>query len=331
MMQALEMADKVIMLVGSANQPVSLRNPFNFTARQHVIRQALPKYKDRIVISPLNDYTYDDAGWIANTQRVIRQSVLDNAPGNTMFHHNNGMADVKIGLIGCAKDSTSYYLKLFPQFGSENVTQVNPEKMLNATDIREGLYNDNKQVYHHVPIKCGSALHALTQKLSFLELKKEYHWTKKYKETVKQFPRIEHTVDAVVVESGHVLLVRRGQMPGKGRLALPGGFVDGGETLKNASIRELKEETTISYSEEVLASKVVSSETYDDPHRSSRGRIITTAYLFNLGNNQLLTSVKGADDAEEALWVPLADLQACDLYDDHFFIINDLIKRLPND
>jgi bifunctional NMN adenylyltransferase/nudix hydrolase len=79
----------------------------------------------------------------------------------------------------------------------------------------------------------------------------------KYKESWKAapFPPTFVTVDAVVVQSGHVLLVKRKAMPGAGLWALPGGFLNQEETLLDGAIRELKEETKIKVPVPVLKGK----------------------------------------------------------------------------
>ena len=67
------------------------------------------------------------------------------------------------------------------------------------------------------------------------------------------------TVDAVVVQSGHILLVKRGDMPGKGLWALPGGFLNQEETMLDGAIRELKEETKIKVPVPVLKGSIKES------------------------------------------------------------------------
>ncbi len=142
------------------------------------------------------------------------------------------------------------------------------------------------------------------------------------------YPVIDHTVDAVVVQSGHILLVKRKAQPGKGLLALPGGYIQEHEKLKDAMLRELREETCISIDDKILSRNIKSTKTFDDPNRSSRGRIITTAFLIELEGKKHLPIVKGADDAEAAFWVPLAELDPEKLFEDHFAVIMSMIDSL---
>ena len=125
----------------------------------------------------------------------------------------------------------------------------------------------------------------------------------------------------VVVQSGHILLVERKARPGKGLFALPGGFVDQGETLINACIRELREETRLKVPEPVLHGSLKGQRVFDDPYRSARGRTITHAFMFDLKPDTSLPKVKGGDDAKSAFWLPLSALQPERLFEDHFHII----------
>jgi bifunctional NMN adenylyltransferase/nudix hydrolase len=143
------------------------------------------------------------------------------------------------------------------------------------------------------------------------------------------FPVIFTTVDAVVIKAGHILLVERGRNPGKGLLALPGGFLNPHEELLDGALRELKEETKIVASKKVLAESVRSSHVFAHPDRSLRGRTITHAYLIDLGINGPLPAVKGSDDAAQAMWVPLHrvyELQET-FFEDHFHIIEYFTRK----
>ncbi len=133
------------------------------------------------------------------------------------------------------------------------------------------------------------------------------------------------TVDALVVQKGHILLIERGDHPGKGLLALPGGFVDQEERLLDACLRELDEETQLNVPVSVLKGAIKQQRVFDDPHRSSRGRTITHAFYIVLPDEVELPTVCGSDDAKDAMWVPLAELDSSQLYEDHYFIIQAML------
>jgi bifunctional NMN adenylyltransferase/nudix hydrolase len=119
-------------------------------------------------------------------------------------------------------------------------------------------------------------------------------------------------------------MVERKARPGKGLLALPGGFVDGSEKLMDACLRELREETRLKIPAAVLKGSIKNDQVFDDPHRSARGRTITHAFYIELAPNKQLPKVKGGDDAKHAMWVPLADLDPTTIFEDHYFIIKEL-------
>jgi len=141
------------------------------------------------------------------------------------------------------------------------------------------------------------------------------------------------TGDAVVVQSGHILLVKRGNHPGKGLLALPGGFVNQSEFIVDGVVRELKEETGIQDNRGpippgVLRGFIENTKVYDNPNRDPRGRIITHAILFKLPDSTKLYQVEGQDDAEAAHWVPLGTLIRADMFADHYDIIQDMLAEV---
>ena len=121
------------------------------------------------------------------------------------------------------------------------------------------------------------------------------------------------TVDCVVFSENKVLLIKRMNEPFKGMHALPGGFVDVGETVEQACIRETFEETGIKVSKPRLVG------VYSDPKRDPRGHSVTIAFMAEVKNQK----PKAGDDALEAEFM---DWRKVKLGFDHRKIIEDALK-----
>jgi 8-oxo-dGTP diphosphatase len=123
-------------------------------------------------------------------------------------------------------------------------------------------------------------------------------------------PRL--TADAIVVKDGAILLVRRGRPPFDGMLALPGGFVETGETVEAAAARELFEETGVRAAVERLHG------VYSEPGRDPRGHTASVVFVMSYVSGE----PRGGDDAAEAKWLPLDGLPV-EMAFDHARIIAD--------
>ena len=118
-------------------------------------------------------------------------------------------------------------------------------------------------------------------------------------------------VDAIIEDRGSVVLIKRKNPPFQDCWALPGGFVDIGETVENSCMREAKEETDL----DVEIRQLVGI--YSEPKRDPRGHVVSAAFLCTKKSGIL----KGKDDAKEASWYLLDILPP--LAFDHEKIIND--------
>jgi bifunctional NMN adenylyltransferase/nudix hydrolase len=315
-----------------------------------MIKAVFPEENVKVV--PVSDYPYDDNKWVNAVQNVVHGAVKWSAD------------PIKIALIGHEKDHTSFYLKIFPQWGSISVPNVDG---INATDIRNALFTPNSKTFDYVRTLMSEQAYIVLEDIIlsgintwWKVLEEEYTRNNKYKKPYKklskddivgwlsdnstddlvelltkfdkelrpQFPPTFMTVDSVVTQSGHILLVERGEMPGKGLWALPGGFLNQNETMLDGAIRELKEETKIKVPVPVLKGSIKSSKTFDAPNRSQRGRTITQAFFIDLGFDTSLPKVKGSDDAAKAFWVPFKDVKQEKMFEDHAHIIDYFIPIL---
>ena len=140
-----------------------------------------------------------------------------------------------------------------------------------------------------------------------------------------QYPRPMVTVDVVVfnAQTGqlHVLLIQRAQEPFEGAWALPGGFVEMDEPLEQAARRELEEETGL---EGVDLEQL---QTYGDPDRDPRGRVISVAFCTLLPSRSI-QYIHGGGDASQARWFPVDELP--DLAFDHSKIIADALNWIKD-
>jgi len=270
-------------------------------------------------VQPIHDHTYNDAAWILEVQETVRDWCREDA---FMVGLNE---QSKIGLIGCDKDHTSYYLKLFPDWGNESVHFNAP---LNATEFRKELFtNDLKELWEQTNLAPSTYkfLKEFTGTPAYAGLKYNYDYEVNYKKQYGKGPSL--TADSLVQVGGKVLLIQRGKEYGHGLWAMPGGFVNDEETFRNAAIRELREETRIRVPEPVLRGSVRSSDTFDSPHRSLRARLVTQCYHIHLANDTSLPEVRGSDDAENAEFRDLAWILENEelFFEDHFHIIKSML------
>ena len=126
----------------------------------------------------------------------------------------------------------------------------------------------------------------------------------------------ELMVDVVIPSEGRVVLIRRGSDPFEGQWALPGGFVEVGETVEEAAVREAAEETGLA----VELARLVG--VYSDPGRDPRGHNVSVAFLARVLSGEL----SAATDASEAA---LLDPDAVELAFDHRGIIADAMLQAP--
>lgn len=128
-----------------------------------------------------------------------------------------------------------------------------------------------------------------------------------------------------VTQEPYVLLIERKNKPYKGRLALPGGFLEKeDETIEDCAIRELFEETNIDVSNVALRLACVKSKKYRDP----RERVISVVYECTLPK---LERPEAKDDAARVSWFSFNTLRDKKIGFDHLEVIEEAtIKEMQN-
>jgi len=348
--QALDIAKNVIVIIGSAHSAPNVKNPFSFEQRRKMLSDCFPEYlplpegqpghhstqwMGKLKIVGIRDYFYSDSLWVSNIQSLTDQFIQDGE---------------SVALLGNYKDSSSYYLRMFPQW---EFVPLSGQKIknLDATSVRKHFFDisfhkgydetamispgdaqtQDRFLEQRVPAPVLEFLKEFRKTKEFVRLSEEYKAIEAYKASWKDAPYVPVfvTADVVVTCAGHVLVIKRGFNPGKGLYALPGGFVRGTETVREAAIRELKEETRIRVEKIILDSSIVDSRMFDHPERSLRGRTITHAFHVKLKDGRL-PEISYGDDAAGAKWIPLMDVARLEnkFFEDHSHIIQYFISKI---
>jgi bifunctional NMN adenylyltransferase/nudix hydrolase len=318
---ALKIADKVLVLIGSANQPRTIKNPWTYMDRVGMIFAGLnlpPEDKGRVVCAPLRDQAYNDQKWVASVQSIVDDQVRISCVKNA-----------NIGITGHAKDSSSYYLKMFPQW---DLVEHEMNQDVNATDLRKLLFEGKNVMFLKGVLPRGSFEYVdqFTHTPEYKDLIKEYNHIQKYRKSWEAAPYAPTfvTTDAIVIQSGHILLVQRDASPGAGLWALPGGFLEVDERIIDGMLRELREETKLKVPAPVLRGSIKAREVFDDPTRSMRGRTITHAFLIELPPGELPQVKPQKGEARQVKWVKITDLDESVMFEDHFPIIQRMLGQV---
>ena len=128
-------------------------------------------------------------------------------------------------------------------------------------------------------------------------------------------------VGAVIIDSGRVLLVKRGHAPLAGEWSIPGGVLELGETLREAAIREAREETCLT----IETAKLLG--VYDRVLRDDEGRTIYHFVLIDFLCRRVAGQAQASDDADEVRWFTPAEVEELDLPEDTAQVIRQGFKE----
>ena len=188
--EALRMAPQVIVVVGSAWQARSPKNPFTWAEREAMLRDALPPSdRSRVRVLPVRDY-YNEAVWV---QAVRRSVARHTQPGD------------RIALVGHFKDATSSYLRAFPSWALIDLPR---QGSMDATTIRDAYFGATADTVDQalaplaaqIPASTMAQLQAFVHTPHYAALQEEWRMLRGYREawSAAPYPPVFVTVDAVL-------------------------------------------------------------------------------------------------------------------------------------
>ena len=304
-----EVAHRVLVLVSAADKARADRFPWTADEREAMLRAGLGAVADTFVFGRVGDHTYAPASFADEVRQQFDAFRGTDTAG-------------KVAVVSRAADVRPAALSALPA----DWIRITPPSGPDPSGLLAALYAaDDEGLAARVPSAVVEWLRAFRDTKIFSAMAAEHRYVEDYKRAwaVAPYPVILVTTDLMAVQPDaagvpHILLVRRGGIPGKGLWALPGGFLNPEEELVDGALRELREETGLALPDEVLTACLVASHPFSDPERSSRGRVISHGFHFALPAGPLPV-VAGADDAEHAVWLPLAELPSLygQFFEDH--------------
>lgn len=334
---ASRLAHKVIVVIGSADEPRTFKNPLTVVERAMIMTNVLyhdsATYEGNVFFTSVENNP-DDNVWAAN---VVSQSEATLRPWG-------GLNGARVGKIGYIKDAgVQRVMDLFPQWDYVDTPRFEP---LDATHVRDVIFSDKNLHFLDgvVPESTRLFIEKFRKTEAFASLMAEKKYVEDYR---KGYAGLEYapvfvTGDNVAFQHDTVLLVKRKGYPGKGLWALPAGYFNAedrvtksGEVVKAdedpfaCAIRELYEETTADVTPQQLRECCIGERLFATPGRDQRGRILTHAYAYDF-DSQPVFAVEAADDAEDVKRFHINDVRRWMMYADHYDIIQWGYKLYKN-
>lgn len=308
--EASKRCDTLLILVGSSQEYRTVKNPLSITERIRCINKCLALHTiANAIIIPVPDIIYDDPAWVANIAEIVESYGFEPKDIPLYCFDRKGDHDerscmrpyFKVECMGsnpCVTSSTEVKRRFFTDPSVGSIDQMSPRysvDYIRSLDLSEVQYEFNAA--------------------------KDYEEKWQAAELAAPFPLPAFDcVDIIVRRNNQLLTVIRGEYPGKGKRAMPGGFVDKGESFKDAAIRELKEETGIKCdSKRVKLAGVFSA--------GERGGDRNT-FVFMVDYDHcsgILTPQIG--EVQKLEWVDLPKLGESGWFSDHAHIINRVIEE----
>lgn len=301
----LSQGDRVVVLCFGANESRSLTNPWSSDEREALIRAGLAS-ANRVDLVFVEDVRYNPEAWSRRAEASIEACMGSAAKIGVIADRADGLDRPPLPAAWTLIDRVCAFGR------DERVLRERllwSENAISFTDL-EG----------YLPAPVGTELKRFSDQGGYAGLRDEAAFIKSFKArwSVAPYRPVFVTVDAL---SDAVLLIRRGRAPGAGLSALPGGFLDQNETLADACMRELFEETGLKLDPAEITDQCV----FDAPERSLRGRTVTHLFRFDLDAAAPQPEVQGGDDAEQACWVRCDEIRAPAMFEDHYAILQVIL------
>lgn len=313
-------ADHVLVLLGSSNKAVQFSNPFSFKDRRTMLKSGLkPTEQMRTNFMALRDFDHLEHEWEKEVTRLVEKAA---SFGDTL------VKDEEIAMVVHEKDDSTYYASAFPQYNKVEVPSFGD---YNASDLRRTFFD----VCPYMPLETRLERIADKTRPSVLKFLKEYagrpdafgyeYVKEQHAEIIRaknpyinlQYGIKFKTADALVICGNKVLLGLRGvDCYGASLWALPGGYIEQGETSLDACYRELFEETEINVPERVLRNCHKGRLEFEGAKRDERGDFTTQCHIIVIepdadGNPP---AVKGATDLSKAKWFTFNEVEKMSKY-----------------
>lgn len=321
--RALALAPLCVVVIGSANQARTPKNPFTAAERAQMIGQALSADEHaRLRFLPVRDH-YDQARWVA----AVRQGVA------ALLAAEGKPPPAGVVLVGHFKDATSDYLSAFAGWSVGSVERVD---VADGTQLRNTLFSSSAAAMEatlaalsaQVPPSTLVFLRDWVALPHFERLVHEWRLLNEHHAAWANTPAapVFVTADAVVGCAAQVLLIRRAHAPGAGLLAVPGGLIGARETAYQSCLRALKQATHLAVPDETMRHCLRGSAVFDHPDRSLRGRTLSHAFHFDLAE-RVLPAVRPGDAAQPVHWWPVAQLLAVEdqFHEDNFHMLDHFL------
>lgn len=315
MEEALKQVDCLIIVLGSAQSPRTIKNPFTASERAQMILEMLSQAgidPGRVRWVPVRDHLYDEQAWIDEVKtkvyKVIRAASPVEAPPHTPI------------LIGHIKDESSYYLHHFPEWQFMPTKVISP---LSATTVRNAYFSQpaSEEWRELVPVAVSQFLGAFAHTREYQALQQDYAYLKNQSNDIQ----LEIAVILFASEQAKdaVWFISRESHPNQGTWSLPITELQRHETAAMCALRIAIEQLDTDPS----LLHVEQGKLFDAPSRSLRGRVITYAIPV-WTTDQQTDLLHTASEKGKARWISIEELSSRPelFFEDHHEIVHEIVQ-----